>query len=72
MAHFQPDELKIISISAPIWLKLLRDRETRILNRLYGDYRNGKKDFLENVAEYALIREQILEITNSLKQYENQ
>lgn len=64
--QFQPDELNIISYSAPIFLKMLREREKRILDRIYGEYRNGKKDFLEQIAEYAVVREQINEITTAL------
>lgn len=70
MAQFSNDEIKIVELSAPVWLKMLRERETRILDKIYGGFRSGQKDFLTDIAEYAVVREQIKEITNTLKQGE--
>lgn len=72
MSTFQPDELNILAYSAPVFLKLFRDREKRVLDRLYGEYRSGKTDFTNLIAEYAVIREQIHEITTALASREQE
>lgn len=69
---FDASEMKIISISAPTWLKMLRTREAKIFDKIYGEFRNGRTDFVALVAEFATIREQINEITKSLKLQDNQ
>ena len=68
MSKFTPDELRVISLSGGIWLKLLREREARILNRIYGEFRNGKTDHTAALAEFCSVRDQIQEITNSLRE----
>lgn len=72
MATFQNDELKIIAISGPIWVKMLREREQRLLNKIYGGFRNSQKDFTADLAEFCVIRDQISEITNALKRNDQQ
>ncbi len=71
MTH-TPDELRILSTIAPTMLRLLAAREKRILDRIYGDFRNGKQDYLTALAEYACVRDQIHEINSAIQQYENQ
>lgn len=70
MSTFEPDELRIISISAPVWIKMLRAREVRVLNRIYGEFRNGKTEHTAALAEFASIRDQIHEITTALRAQE--
>ena len=69
---FSPDELRMIGIGGPIWLQMLKSREERIVSKIYGEFRNGKTDHLSAIAELACVRDQINEITNALKQNENQ
>lgn len=70
--QFSNDEMKIIGISGPIFVKMLRDRERKLLDKIYGAFRNGQKDFLTDIAEFAVIREQISEITSALKRNDNE
>lgn len=67
MASFSADEVRLIEVGAPIFLKMLKDREKRIFDRIYGNFRNNQKDFLTDIAEFATIREQINEINNVIK-----
>lgn len=68
--HFQSDEIKLLGLSAPIILKMLRSREERILKQLLGDFRAGKTDFLSRVTEFVTVREQINELTTVLSTQE--
>ncbi len=67
MATFSSDEIKILGFAAPIMLKMLNDKEKFILNRMRGAYKNGKKDFIPDIAEYVVVRDQIEELERTLK-----
>lgn len=69
---FDPDELRIINISAPVFIKMLRTREKRIIDRITGEFRNGRTDFLALVAELVSVRDQMNEITNALRMQDAQ
>lgn len=69
---FDASEMKIISISAPVWLKMLREREKKIWDKIYGEFRNNKTDFTALIAEFACVRDQINEITKSLRLQDKQ
>lgn len=62
-----PDELRIIGMSGPSWLRMLRAREERIISRMYGEFRNGRTDHLASLAEMACVRDQIHEIETAIK-----
>jgi hypothetical protein len=62
MTSFHPDELRLVVLSAPAILKMLKAREDRVVNRIYGDFRAGKTDQIPAVAELAVIRDMIHEI----------
>jgi hypothetical protein len=64
------DELRIISLSSGVWMRMLEERSKRILDRIHGEFRNGKTDHLAALAELACVRDQIHEITQALKQLE--
>jgi transketolase C-terminal domain/subunit len=68
---FSPDELRLIGVAGPVWLRMLRAREVRIVDKMYGEFRNGKTDHLSALAELACVRDQINEITNAIGQLEN-
>lgn len=68
MNGFTPDELRMIGVGGPLWLRLLKAREERIVNKIYGEFKNNKTDQLLNIAELACVRDQINEITAALKQ----
>lgn len=68
MTGLNHDELRIIAMSAPLWLRMLRTREERIIRRMYGDFRNGKTDHLTAIAELACVRDQIFEIEAAVRQ----
>lgn len=69
---FSPDQLRMIGVGAPLWLQMLKDREDRIVSKIYGEFRNGKTDFLSLIAELACVRDQIHEITSALAQNNKQ
>ena len=64
--QFDRDELKIIGISSSVWMKLLQDREEKILRKMYGEFRAGKTDMLPLIAEFCVIRDQKHEIKTAL------
>jgi hypothetical protein len=63
-----PDELRIIGMSGPAWISMLREREKRIMDRIYGEFRNGKADHLTAIAEFACVRDQINQIETAIRQ----
>ena len=69
---FTPDELRLLAVSGPTWITMLRARADRIVARIHADYRSGKTDHLTSIAELICVREQINEITSAIKQNENQ
>ena len=72
MSGLTADEARILGLAAPQLLKLLGAREKRILDRMHGDFRNGKLDQLSALAEFASVRDQINEINSVLKRHEKQ
>lgn len=66
MAHFSPDEVKILQLAAPIFIKMLQDKERKLLLKLYGAYRNklGDHEMREMICEFSVIREMQREINN--------
>lgn len=69
---FTPDELRLLGVGGPVWLNMLRSREDRIIQKIYGEFRNGKTEFLPAIAELACVRDQIYEITSALTHNSNQ
>ncbi len=63
------DELRLIAVSGPAWLRLLSAREQRILAKMYGEFKNGNHDQLTLLAEFASVRDQIHEIHQAINQY---
>lgn len=64
-SQFAPEELKVIGLAAPIWLRMLREREKLLLGRIYGQYRtpgSEEQAYIPIIAEYAVIRDLIGEI----------
>lgn len=67
MATFSPEEVRMLGVGAPALLKMLRSREENLLNRIYGEFRNGRTDFISLLAEWATYRDQINDITRALR-----
>lgn len=67
MSNLTNDELRILTAYAPVLLKLLRNREGRILAQIYSEFRSGKLELTAKLAEYCSIRDQITEITNAAR-----
>ena len=67
---FTDDELRMLGLCAPTILKMLKNREEKIVTRMYGEFRNGKTDHLSALAEFACVRDQIHEITSALGRLE--
>ena len=68
--NFTKDELRLVAVSGPTWITLLRVRAERITNRIHADFRAGKTDHLAGIAELVSTREQIKEIESAIKQNE--
>lgn len=66
------DEVRIIGLCAPQLFKLLRQREERLLKKMYGEFRSGNRALLTVIAEWASVRDQLNEITNVLNQHTKQ
>lgn len=69
---FSPDDLRIIGITGPTLLRMLKEREEMIVSRIYGEYRAGKTEFLALIAELACVKDQISEIKSAILQNEKQ
>lgn len=65
---FNEDELRLIAVSGPLWLRMLSTRADRIIAKMHGEFRNGRTDHLASLAELACVRDQQHEITSALKQ----
>ena len=65
-------DIRLIGLSAPVLLKLLRAREARLLGGIYGQFRAGKLDQTTALAEWASVRDQIHEIESVLRQHDKQ
>lgn len=62
------DEIRMVSLCAPVLMRMLKAREDRIVLRIYGEFRNGRTDYVAAVAELACVRDQIHEINSVLNQ----
>jgi hypothetical protein len=72
MAFYDDTEIKLLGLSAPALMKMLRHKEQRILGTLYGEFKGGKTDFLARIAEWSCVRDQIYDIESVLRQHEKQ
>ena len=68
---FTKEELKLLAVSGPTWIRMLRSRQERVIARMHAEFNSGSTDHLAYVAQIVSIREQINEITSALKQNEN-
>lgn len=69
MKSFTDEELRILGFSAPVILSMLRAREERIIQKMYGAFRNGETDHLTAIAELSCVKDQINEINAALAQF---
>lgn len=68
MTKYTETELALLGHSAHVWLKLLKAREKRILDKIYGEFNAGRTDFLALITEYSVVRSQTFEIEQTLNQ----
>lgn len=61
-----PDEFRTIALAGPVWIRMLRAREERIIQKMYGEFRSGRTDHLASLAELACVRDQVHEIENAI------
>lgn len=71
MAHFDPDEMRIISLAAPVLLKVLKKKEEEVIRRIVGEFRNGHTEQTANLAELCSIRSISHEITTGLREQDH-
>lgn len=67
-----PEEIRILGLSAPVLLKMLKGREDRILQKIYGEFKNGNTDLALMLAEFTCLRDQINDITTVLRAHEKE
>lgn len=65
--QFNDDELRMLSVAAPVVLRMLEKREKIVTDRIYGNFRNGDLDHTANIAEMCAYRDLQSEIKNALK-----
>lgn len=65
-----PDEFTAIGHAGPAFISMLRIQEEVVVGRMYGNFRNGQKDFLSDIAELACIRGLIHQVTTAMKRLE--
>jgi len=65
----QNEENRIIAISAPALLPMLRRRQKQSLDAIYGAYRNGTTEFRNLIAEYVTLTDLITDIEVKLNQH---
>ena len=70
MSFYDDTEIRLLGLSAPALMKMLRSKEQRVLGTMYGEFKSGKTDFLARLAEWACVRDQISEIESVLRQHE--
>jgi len=67
---FTAEEIKRLALGAPLFLSSLKEREAAVLSRIHTAFRGGQTDFLKEVTEYVIIREQIKEFQQALTAYD--
>jgi hypothetical protein len=60
------DELRMLSVAAPVLLRMLAAREEIILQRMYGEFRSGALEHTARIAEFACVRDLTREIKTAL------
>jgi hypothetical protein len=67
--HLSPDQFRKLALAAPEYLALIHKRERLTLDKLYAGYKNAEsaESLMRLLAEYAVIRDQIHELTTTLK-----
>lgn len=65
-------EVRLLGLSAPQLMKLLTEREERLLNKLYGELKNGRLEQTAALIEFATIRDLKNDITTALRRHEAQ
>lgn len=63
---FSPDELASLRIGGPAIIKSIQNSMQNVLDRMTGDFRAGKTDFLAHVAEYSALKSQLFNLTSAL------
>lgn len=64
---FSQDELRIVALHSGLWIRMLEERSRRVLDKIHGEFRNGKTDHTASLAELACLRDQIHEITAAIR-----
>lgn len=65
-------EVRLLGLSAPQLVKMLDVKEERLLNKLYGEVKNGKYDQLTALVEFSVIRDLKNDLTTTLRQHQAQ
>lgn len=62
-----PDQARMLVMAGPMLLELFGKQEADCVNKIYGEFKAGKTDFLVRIAELAAIRDQINNIKGVLR-----
>lgn len=70
MNYLTVDEMRILATHAHVFIKMLKQRETRIFDSIYGEFRNGNLDHTARLAEFCSVRALINEIITAIRSHE--
>lgn len=65
-------EVRLLGVATPQLLTMLREKEASLLNRIYGEFKNGKLDQLAALTEFAVLRDLQADITKTVRRWEAQ
>lgn len=68
--RFSEDEVRLMGVGAPSVLKLVRDRQRAVCDRIYAQVKNGNLSLTAELAEYACLRDIETDLTNTLRRFE--
>lgn len=66
---FTADEARLLGVSTPQILKILRLREKNLLDRIYGEVKQGNLNQAAALAEFGCLRDIQNDIENTLKRH---
>lgn len=69
---FSDAEVRLLGVATPQLLTMLRERESILLNKLYGEVKAGKLDQLAALTEFCVLRDLQNDITKTLRRWEAQ
>lgn len=66
------DEVLILGHAAPAILRMLKEKEEKLVSKMYGEFRSGKVDHISSLAELACLRDLTHEINRALTAHQQE